>query len=108
MMSNHEEPTEQKETLFEAIASICEVLAVGMFVMAFVFQNFGIPSSSMEKTLLVGDHVLVDRETFAPANHWIPFVHHREPQRGDIIVFYKPRPEHPNLILVKRLVGLPG
>jgi signal peptidase I len=71
-------------------------------------QNFVIPSGSMEKTLLVGDHVLVDRMTFAPPTRWAPFVHYREPQRGDVIVFLKPNPETPDLILVKRLIGLPG
>jgi signal peptidase I len=84
------------------------VLAVGLFVMAFIFQNFQIPSGSMEKTLLVGDHLLVDRVTFAPPSKWAPFVHVREPQRGDVIVFYKPNPETPDLILVKRLIGVPG
>jgi signal peptidase I len=71
-------------------------------------QNFAIPSGSMEKTLLVGDHVLVDRLTFAPPTRWAPFVHYREPQRGDVIVFLKPNPETPDLVLVKRLIGLPG
>jgi signal peptidase I len=84
------------------------VLAVGLFVMTFVFQNFEIPSASMEKTLLIGDHVLVDRVSLAPPAHWAPFVHYREPRRGDIIVFLKPHPETPDLYLVKRCIGLPG
>jgi len=96
------------ETPLESLSSIGSVLAVGLFVMGFVFQNFRIPSGSMEKTLLVGDHLLVDRVTFAPPSKWAPFVHHREPQRGDVIVFLKPHPETPDLILVKRLIGVPG
>ena len=99
---------EQSETPLEALSSICAVLAVGLFVMTFVFQNFVIPSGSMEKTLLVGDHVLVDRITFAPPTRWAPFVHYREPRRGDVIVFFKPNPETPDLVLVKRLIGVPG
>ena len=98
----------QRETPLEALSSICAVLAVGLFVMTFVFQNFVIPSGSMEKTLLIGDHVLVDRVTFAPPSKWAPFVHYREPQRGDVIVFLKPNPETPDLVLVKRLIGVPG
>jgi signal peptidase I len=62
----------------------------------------------MEKTLLVGDHVLVDRTTLAPPTKWAPFVHYREPRRGDVIVFLKPHPESPDLVLVKRLIGVPG
>jgi len=98
----------QTETLPEAVSSICAVLAVGLFVMTFVFQNFVIPSGSMEKTLLIGDHVLVDRTTFAPPTKWAPFVRYREPRRGDVIVFLKPNPETPDLVLVKRLIGVPG
>jgi signal peptidase I len=98
----------ESETPLEAMSSICAVLAVGLFVMTFVFQNFVIPSGSMEKTLLIGDHVLVDRITFAPPSKWAPFVHYREPRRGDVIVFLKPNPETPDLVLVKRLIGVPG
>lgn len=101
-------PNPTAETPLESLSSISSVLAVGLFVMGFVFQNFMIPSGSMEKTLLVGDHLLVDRITFAAPSRWAPFVHHREPQRGDVIVFLKPHPETPDLILVKRLIGVPG
>jgi signal peptidase I len=97
-----------KETLAEAIASIATVLVVGLFVMTFVAQNFVIPSGSMEKTLLVGDHVLVDRITLAPETKWAPFVHYRDVRRGDVIVFLKPNPESPDMVLVKRAIGLPG
>lgn len=96
------------ETALESLSSICTVLAVGLFVMTFIFQNFEIPSASMEKTLLIGDHVLVDRVTLAPPAHWAPFVQHRDVRRGDIIVFLKPHPETPDLYLVKRCIGIPG
>ena len=78
------------ETPLESLASFCTVLAVGLFVLTFIFQNFEIPSGSMEKTLLIGDHVLVDRITLAPPAHWAPFVRYRDVHRGDIIVFLKP------------------
>ena len=99
---------ERTETPLEALASISTVLVVGLFVMSFIFQNFEIPSASMEKTLLIGDHVVVDRSTLAPQTKWAPFLHYRPVQRGDIIVFLKPNPETPDLILVKRAIGLPG
>jgi len=97
---------EEKETALESLASICSVLAVGLFVMTFVFQNFEIPSASMVSTLLIGDHVLVDRVTLAPETSWAPFVHYRDVHRGDIIVFLKPG--EPDLFLVKRTIGVPG
>jgi signal peptidase I len=103
-----------EETLYEAVASICSVLVVGLFILTFLGQNFVIPSGSMEKTLLVGDHLVVDRITLAPPTKWMPLVHYREPKHGDIIVFIKPVPDldadgKPQyLFLVKRLVGEPG
>jgi signal peptidase I len=100
--------TETAETPLEALASICTVLAAGLFVMAFIFQNFEIPSASMEKTLLIGDHLVVDRVTLSPPTKWAPFVHYRPVERGDVIVFMKPNPETPDLILVKRAIGIPG
>ena len=103
--------TEQQtrtETPLESLASICTVLAIGLFVMTFIFQNFEIPSASMEKTLLIGDHVLVDRIALAPPSKWAPFVYYRDVRRGDIIVFLKPNPETPDLFLVKRAIGIPG
>lgn len=96
----------QTETPLESLASIASVLAVGLFVMTFVFQNFEIPSGSMEKTLLIGDHVLVDRISLAPPAKWAPFTHYRNVHHGDIIVFLKPG--EPDLFLVKRAIGLPG
>ncbi len=107
--------TRVEETPFEAVASICSVLVVGLFILTFLGQNFVIPSGSMEDTLLVGDHLVVDRITLAPPAKWMPLVHYREPKRGDIVVFLKPvadpdpvdgSPTYP--FLVKRLIGVPG
>lgn len=98
----------RSETTMEALASLCCILAVYLFVICFIFQNFDIPSGSMENTLLVGDHLLVDRITLAPPTSWAPFVHYRPIRRGDIIVFMKPHTEVPNMILVKRAIGVAG
>ena len=109
-------PQKTEETPFEAVASICSVLVVGLYILTFLAQNFVIPSGSMEKTLLVGDHLVVDRITLAPPSRWMPLERYREPRRGDIVVFIKPVAE-PQLdadgnpqyfFLVKRLIGVPG
>ena len=109
-------PVKPDETPFEAVASICSVLVVGLYILTFLAQNFVIPSGSMEKTLLVGDHLVVDRVTLAPPTKWMPLVRYREPRSGDIVVFVKPVAE-PQLdadgnpqyfFLVKRLIGVPG
>ncbi|HUB29367.1 MAG TPA: signal peptidase I [Terracidiphilus sp.] len=95
-----------EETPFEAVASICSVLVVGLFILTFLAQNFVIPSGSMEDTLLIGDHLVVDRITLAPPAKWMPLVYYREPRHGDVVVFLKPG--YPGLFLVKRLIGVPG
>jgi len=110
---------DREETPFEALASICSVLVVGLFILTFLAQNYAIPSGSMENTLLVGDHLVVDRITLTPPASWMPLIRYREPRRGDIVVFHKPvyqpgidaadadgTPQY--TILVKRLIGLPG
>jgi signal peptidase I len=103
-----------EETPLEAFASILSVLVIGLFILTFIAQNMVIPSSSMEKTLLVGDHLMVDHTTLAPPTKWMPLVHFREPRRGDIVVFIKPVPDvdaegnSDYTILVKRLIGIPG
>lgn len=94
------------ETPFEFVASICGVLVFGLFILTFVFQNFVIPSGSMLNTLLIGDHVLVDRITLAPKAGWTPFEYQRSIHRGDVVVFYKPG--EPDMFLVKRVIGIPG
>lgn len=99
-----------EETPFEALAGLCVFVVIWLFAATLQGQNMVIPSGSMEKTLLVGDHLLVDRITLAPPTKWMPLVHYREPQRGDIVVFYKPVADKngDHMHLVKRLIGVPG
>lgn len=98
---------EPRETTVEFLASIAGLLATVLFIMTFVFQTFAIPSSSMESTLLIGDHLLVNREQVAPATHWLgPLLPYRDLRRDDIAVFLSP--EQPGLFLVKRIIGVPG
>ena len=60
-----------RETTVEFLASLAAVLVTGLFIITFVVQAFEIPSSSMENTLLIGDHVFVNRVQFAPETRWI-------------------------------------
>jgi len=109
----------REETPFEALSSICSVLVVGLFILTFLAQNYVIPSGSMKNTLLIGDHLLVDRITLMPPASWMPLIRYREPRRGDIVVFlkpvYQPGIDAPDAdgtphytTLVKRLIGVPG
>lgn len=82
-------------------------LVVAIFIITFVAQPFDIPSSSMEQTLLVGDHLLADRVRLAPPAHWAQGVlPYRPLQHGDIAIFMSV--VQPDLHLVKRVIGLPG
>ena len=69
-------------------------------------QAFVIPSASMVGTLLIGDHVLVDKMVYAPPGMWGKVLPYREPRRGDIIVFRYPL--NISMDYVKRAIGLPG
>jgi signal peptidase I len=101
------EDNKPRETTVEFFASIAELLIIVLFIMTFVLQNFEIPSSSMEDTLLIGDHVIVNREQFAPPTRWLgPLLPYRDIHRDDIAVFLSP--EQPGLFLVKRIIGVPG
>src|SRR5438552_266281 len=95
-----------RETTVEFLASLSAVLVTGLFIITFVVQAFEIPSSSMENTLLIGDHVFVDRVTYSPRTAWFPVVPYRDLKRGDIVVFL--HPAEPGLYVVKRVIGIPG
>ncbi|MFZ0286438.1 MAG: signal peptidase I [Terriglobales bacterium] len=101
------QPEKPRETTVEFLASLAAVLVTGLFIITFILQAFEIPSSSMENTLLIGDHVFVNREQFAPATHWIgPLIPYRQIRHNDIVVFLSPA--EPGLYVVKRIIGIPG
>jgi signal peptidase I len=85
------------------------LLVAGLFLgftNTFVLKTFYIPSGSMENTLLVGDHLIVNRYIFGQEGPLSRLLPDRKPRRGDIVVFRSP--EDPSIDLVKRLIGLPG
>lgn len=97
-------------TGLQELASLCSTFAIAFFVMTFLFQNFVIPSSSMASTLLVGDHVLVERVSLAPSSPLAHFLPYSQLQHDEPIVFFRPAPNEQggHDILVKRVIGLPG
>jgi len=102
-----QKPAKPKETTSEFIASMAIIIVTGLFIITFALQAFEIPSSSMENTLLIGDHVFVDRMMLAPLTKWIDkLIPYRDPRHGDIFVFISPA--QPGLYVVKRVMGIPG
>ena len=97
----------KKESGTESLAGIASVFVCGLFIITFVVQAFEIPSGSMENTLLVGDHVFVDRlSPTIKAGYLGPLMPYRDIKRGDIIVFL--HPSEPGMYVVKRVMGIPG
>ncbi|MCK5682409.1 signal peptidase I, partial [bacterium] len=92
----------------EYAESIVIAILIALFIRAFIVQAFKIPSGSMEPTLLIGDHLLVNKFTYGIK---LPFVDqkvlvYKEPHREDIIVFIFPRDKSKDFI--KRVVGVSG
>ena len=92
----------------EYAESIVIAILIALFIRAFVVQAFKIPSGSMEPTLLVGDHLLVNKFIYGIKLPFIDrkFLVYKEPQRGDIVVFIFPKDKKKDFI--KRVVGAPG
>src|SRR6266404_3508010 len=94
-------------TISEYMESLLVTVILALFGTSFVVQAFKIPSQSMEKTLLVGDHLLVNKFIFGGTGAWYEkLLPYRPLQRGDIIVFKFPYADHQHF--VKRVIGLPN
>src|SRR2546430_3277887 len=98
----------REETSFsEYFESLLVTVILALFGTTFIVQAFKIPSASMEGTLLIGDHLLVNKFIFGGTGGWYEkLLPYRPLQRGDIIVFKFPYQEHQHF--VKRVIGLPG
>jgi len=99
---------ERKKIFKEYIEPIVIAVLIALFIRAFVIQAFKIPSSSMEPTLQVGDHILVSKFIYGIK---IPFTdiklfQYNKPRRGDIIVFIYPKDHSKDFI--KRVIGTEG
>jgi signal peptidase I len=93
-------------TLLETVRSLLTMVVVALFSLTFIVQPFRIPSESMERTLLVGDFLLVNKMIYAPSGIFRRLLPYRAVAHGDIIVFRFPL--DPTDYVVKRVIGLPG
>jgi len=122
------EPT-RSEAIREQVTTLVLAIAIALTIRAVVIEPFRIPSGSMFPTLLIGDHLFVNKFIYGAK---IPFTDYRipawrEPQRGDVVVFEVARPglggrsrtfssilpadrapDAPREDFVKRIVGVPG
>jgi signal peptidase I len=98
----------KKRILWEYAEAIVTALILALIIRAYVVQAFKIPTASMVDTLLVGDHILVNKLVYGMK---VPFsdkrfVVFKKPGRGDIIVFKYP--EDPKRDFIKRVVAVEG
>jgi signal peptidase I len=123
MVFNFSGKRKQKKSIIrEYLEALLWAVAIALLIRTWGLQAFKIPSSSMEPTLLVGDHLLVSKSAYGlhipheldvfrdgpggaslPGRIIIPF---SPPDRGDIIVFRNP--ENREVDFIKRVIGLPG
>jgi signal peptidase I len=90
-----------------SIAEWAVTILLLLFGTTTLVQAFVIPTGSMEDTLLIGDHLLVDKMAYAPAGSISKYVlPYEQPKHGDIIVFRYP--VDINQTFVKRVIGVPG
>ena len=101
-------PAPAKSVAREYLEMLVGAVILALFVRAFIFQAFKIPTGSMEPNLLIGDHLLVDKQVFSPTLGWIEdvFFAKRQIRRGDVLVFKFP--EDPTRDFIKRVIALPG
>src|SRR5215467_583261 len=93
-------------TFSEYLESLLVTVILALFGTTFIVQAFKIPSASMESTLLIGDHLLVNKFVFGGRGAWYEkLLPYRSLERGDIIVFKYPYQDHQHF--VKRVIGLP-
>ena len=90
----------------EATSSLMRTIIVALFVLTFIAQPMVIPSPSMERTLLVGDFLLMNRSVLAPSGIWHKILPYNYVERGEIVTFHSPF--SPKDYLIKRVIGLPG
>jgi len=99
---------DRKKVIWEYTKAITTALLLALFIRAYFIQAFKIPSGSMIPTLLIGDHILVNKFIYGTK---IPFSDRRvlvfkKPERGDIIVFKYP--EDPSRDFIKRVIAIEG
>jgi signal peptidase I len=124
--NGHETPEEPpkpkgppKHILREYFESAVVTVVMALFGMTFIVQAVKVPTGSMQNTITIGDHLLVNKFIFAPGKS-LPFLPQREIRHGDIIVFKYPgnkyapqkdeRQDNRPIVTnyVKRVIGLPG
>ena len=102
----HEAPF-KKSLVREYFESAVVTLIMALFGMTFIVQAVKVPTGSMKNTIVIQDHLLVNKFIFGPHDYLnLPIFPQRPIRRGDVVVFKFP--EDPQTNFVKRVIGMPG
>jgi signal peptidase I len=98
----------EKSRLRENVEAILVAILLALFIRTFVVQAFKIPSGSMKDTLLIGDHILVNKFIYGVKLPYLQkvIIPIGKPDRGDIVVFKFP--VEPEKDFIKRVVAIAG
>ncbi|HEY6221772.1 MAG TPA: signal peptidase I [Candidatus Eisenbacteria bacterium] len=101
-------PARRASRAREYFEVVLVAVVFALFVRTFLLQAFVVPTPSMERTVLVGDHLVVNKFVFAPhlGGPLARLLPYRDVRRGDVLVFKFP--EDPQRDFIKRAVALPG
>lgn len=108
VLSGEKKKVNWTHSLWENVKSLATVLAAVLLIRAVVIEATVVPTGSMQNTILIGDHLFLDKILYGPQ---IPFTSLHLPvvkqyKRGDVVAFRYP--VDPNVVFVKRLIGMPG
>lgn len=112
--STKKQKTSFKEWMKDNAKALFWAILIALTVRSCALEPFNIPSGSMVPTLLVGDYLFVNKNSYGYSKYSFPFgmapikerVFYSEPKRGDIVVFRLPA--YPSIDYIKRVIGLPG
>ena len=112
--ASHGKSRKKKSQIRDWSEALIVAAVLALIIRTFFVQAFKIPSSSMEDTLLIGDHLLVSKFIYGLQVPFIdkPVLSVRDPERGDVIVFEFPEDKDKSYFqrrdFIKRVIGLPG
>jgi signal peptidase I len=108
MKENKSKPAPAKSKIREFIEAILTALLIAAFIISFIVQAFKIPSGSMIPTLLVGDHLFVNKFIYGVKLPYFraTIIPVTDPKREDVVVFIYPEDRSKDFI--KRVIGVAG
>ena len=112
--ASHGKSRKKKSQIRDWSEALIVAAVLALIIRTFFVQAFKIPSSSMEDTLLIGDHLLVSKFIYGLQLPFSdePVLSMRDPERGDVIVFEFPEDKDKSYFqrrdFIKRVIGLPG